>query len=117
MDFKSQPKPVADKARLDGYYKQLCIYGHILEQRHGRKPDQLLIYWTGEPTREQALMEFEYNAADVDRAGAHFNAVVSQILSEQYAVRNEPEVHVCRECDLRPFCEGEGTIRFRKEAG
>ncbi len=116
LDFKSQPKPVADKARLDGYYKQLCIYGHILEQRHGRKPDHLLLYWTGEPTREQALMEFDYKPEDVDRAGAYFDSVVSQILSGQYAVRRKPEVHVCRECDLRPFCEGEGTIRLQGSA-
>lgn len=116
LDFKSQPKPVADKARLDGYYKQLCIYGHILEQRYGKKPDRLLLYWTGEPTREQALMEFAYNPNDVDAAGAHFDQVVSQILSEDYGIQKSPEVHVCRECDLRTFCEGEGTIRLRKEA-
>jgi DNA helicase II / ATP-dependent DNA helicase PcrA len=117
LDFKSQPKPILDDNRLDGYYKQLCIYGHILEQRYGKKPNRLLIYWTGEPTRERALMEFEYNPADVDAAGAHFDQVVSQIVSEDYAIRIPPEVRVCRECDLRAFCEGEGTIQLRKGVG
>jgi CRISPR/Cas system-associated exonuclease Cas4 (RecB family) len=60
-------------------------------------------------------MEFAYNPADVDAAGTYFDQVVSQILSEKYAIQKPPEVHVCRECDLRTFCEGEGTIRLRKE--
>jgi DNA helicase-2/ATP-dependent DNA helicase PcrA len=117
LDFKSQPRPRSDEARIDGYYKQLCIYGHILEHRYGKKPDRLLLYWTGEPTRERALMEFAYNPADVDAAGAHFDQVVSRILSEEYAIQKVPEVHVCRECDLRAFCEGEGTIQVRKGVG
>ncbi|HHR85713.1 MAG TPA: ATP-dependent helicase [Candidatus Acetothermia bacterium] len=114
LDFKSQPRPRADEARIDGYYKQLCIYGHILEQRYGKKPDRLLVYWTGEPTRERALMEFPYNPDDVDAAGAHFDQVVSQILAEEYSVQRVPEAHVCAECDLRAFCESEGIIRVRK---
>jgi len=116
LDFKSQPRPQADEARVDGYYKQLCIYGHILEQRYGKKPDRLLLYWTGEPTRERALMEFAYNPDDVDAAGMHFDQVVSQILSEEYSIQRLPEAHVCAECDLRTFCEGEGAIQLRKEA-
>ena len=114
LDFKSQPRPHSDEARVDGYYKQLCIYGHILEQRHGKKPDRLLLYWTGEPTRERALMEFAYSPDDVDAAGAYFDQVVSHILSEDYGVQKPPEVHICRECDLRAFCEGEGTIRLKR---
>jgi DNA helicase-2/ATP-dependent DNA helicase PcrA len=111
LDFKSQPKPIMDDARIDGYYRQLCIYGHILEQRHGKKPDRLLLYWTGEPTREQALMEFNYKTEDVDAAGVYFDSVVSKILSGEYAIHKPPEARVCRECDLRAYCEREGLIK------
>ena len=117
LDFKSQPRPVADEARLDGYYKQLCIYGHILEQRHEKRPDRLLIYWTGEPTRESALMEFEYRPEDVDAAGDHFDRVVSHVLAKDYTISKAPEMHVCKECDLRGFCEGEGVIRLGRRKG
>jgi len=24
----------------------LCTYAHILEQRYGKRPDRLLLYWT-----------------------------------------------------------------------
>jgi len=30
------------------YVKQLQLYAHILEQRYGKRPDRLLLYWTGE---------------------------------------------------------------------
>ncbi|MBI3301720.1 MAG: ATP-dependent helicase, partial [Deltaproteobacteria bacterium] len=60
LDFKSQPRPAEDDARLDAYYKQLCIYAHILEQRYGKCPDRLLLYWTGEAQKEDALMVFPY---------------------------------------------------------
>ena len=48
-------------------------YAHILEQRRGRRPDRLLLYWTGEPVRKRALMSFEYQPDDVVDAVAHFD--------------------------------------------
>ncbi len=114
LDFKSQTQPQADNGIIDGYYKQLCIYGHILEQRYGKKPDRLVLYWTGEPTRERALMEFAYNPADVDAAGAHFDRVVAKILADDFSITRPPEPKVCQECDLRAYCEQEGIIRLRK---
>jgi DNA helicase-2/ATP-dependent DNA helicase PcrA len=41
LDFKSQQRPVKDEERLDTYYKQLCVYAHVLEQRYGKKPERL----------------------------------------------------------------------------
>jgi len=60
-------------------------------------------------------MEFAYNPADVDAAGAHFDRVVAKILAEEFSVTKPPEPKVCRECDLRAYCEREGVIRVRKE--
>jgi len=113
LDFKSQPRPSEDTKRLDTYYKQLCIYAHILDERYGKRPEQLMLYWTGEPRREDALMVFPYRPEDVAEAGAHFDRVVAKILAEDFSVTRTPEAKVCRECDLRAYCEREGMIKLK----
>ena len=113
LDFKSQPRPIQDTKRLDTYYKQLCVYAHVLEQRYGKKPEQLMLYWTGEERKEDALMVFPYKPEDVAAAGAHFDRVVAKILAEDFTLTKPPEPKVCQECDLRAYCEKEGMIRLR----
>jgi DNA helicase-2/ATP-dependent DNA helicase PcrA len=110
LDFKSQTRPSQDDGRLDTYYKQLCIYAHILEQRYGKRPDRLLLYWTGEPARADALMAFPFQPQLVEAAGAHFDRVVDQILQKEFEIKKRPEVKVCKECDLRMLCHAEGII-------
>lgn len=110
LDFKSQPRPLEDDLRLDGYYKQLCIYAHILERRYGRKAERLLLYWTGETKRSEALMEFPYRPEIVDEAGIYFDHVVAQIQNKNYVIHKAPEHKVCKECDLRVYCGREGVI-------
>jgi len=118
LDFKSQPRPLKDDSRLDSYYKQLCIYAHILERRYGKRAERLLLYWTGEPRREDALMEFPYRPEIVDEAGLHFDHVVEQILNKNYDIKKVPERKVCKECDLRVYCGREGVIQLgEKEIG
>ena len=114
LDFKSQPRPAQDDARLKGYYRQLLIYAHILEQRYDRHPERLYLYWTGEERREDALMCFPYEPERVAEAGAHFDRVVARILAEDFAVRQAPEVRVCKECDFRTYCAGERTIKQKR---
>ena len=115
LDFKSQPRPSEDDQRLDTYYKQLCIYAHILEQRYKKHPDRLLLYWTGEPKKEDALMVFPYRPELVDGAGAHFDQVVAKILDKDFVIKRPPEAKVCKECDFRNYCYHEGVIKLREE--
>lgn len=114
LDFKSQPRPSEDTERLDTYYKQLCIYAHILEERYGKRPEELMLYWTGEARKEDALVVFPYRPGDVAKAGAHFDRVVAKILEEDFALTKPPEPKVCRECDLRAYCEGEGKAKTKR---
>ena len=114
LDFKSQPRPQADDARLEGYYRQLLIYAHILERRYDRHPERLYLYWTGEERREDALMCFPYEPERVAEASSHFDWVVAQILAEDFAVRQAPEARVCGECDFRTYCAREGTIKRKR---
>jgi DNA helicase-2/ATP-dependent DNA helicase PcrA len=115
LDFKAQTRPGDDKKEmLDSYYKQLCIYAHILEQRKGITPSKLHIYWTGESDKKRALMTFDFRREDVDNAAAHFDQVVGNIRAEKFAVVKTPEEKVCNECDFKPYCESVGTIKPTK---
>lgn len=115
LDFKSQPKPEKDDERIDSYYKQLCVYAHILEQRYKKRPERLLLYWTGEPKKEDALMGFPYRPGIVEAAGKHFDSVVERILKKDYKMNNSPEYKVCKECDLRIYCGREGIIKIKEK--
>ncbi len=113
LDFKSQRRPREDDPIVRTYYQQLCIYAHILEERRGRTPDRLLLYWTGETTRIDALMTFDYRREDVADAVAHFDTVVAQIQSQEFAVPTPPDRLICKECDFRTYCISQGTIDAR----
>jgi len=115
FDFKAQVRPSDDqKVMLDSYYKQLCIYAHILEKRKGITPSKLHIYWTGESDKKNALMTFDFRREDVDQAAEHFDEVVKAIRAEKFAVVEAPEEKVCNECDFKPYCESVGTIKATK---
>lgn len=111
LDFKSQPRPTENDERIPSYYQQLCIYAHILETRDGKCPERLMLYWTGEPKKEDALMTFPYESHVVEEAGTHFDEVVKCILNRQFTITKPPESKVCKECDLRAYCTKEGDLR------
>lgn len=96
---------------LETYQWQLCTYAHILERRHGKRVDRLLLYWTSEERKEDAVMEFPYRADLVDEAGRHFDDVVRRIQAKDFRVESPPEPGICKECDLRPCYSAEGTVR------
>ena len=110
LDFKTSARPTKSSDLLDAYERQLCTYAHILEQRHGRRVDRLLLYWTAEERKEDALMVLPYRADRVDAAGQHFDATVRRIQAGEFAVAVPPEASICGECDLRTLCRAEGVI-------
>ena len=117
LDFKTSPRPQNSPALLDAYERQLCTYAHILEQRRGRPVDRLLLYWTAEERKEDALMVLPYRPERVDRAGKHFDATVRRIQAGEFGVGVPPEASICRECDLRTLCRAEGVIGGRRADG
>lgn len=110
LDFKTSPRPKDSPALIAAYERQLCTYAHILEQRHGRRVDRLLLYWTAEPRKEDALMVLPYDPAHVEEAGRHFDETVRHIQAREFAVITPPEPAICKECDLRFLCRSEGII-------
>jgi DNA helicase-2/ATP-dependent DNA helicase PcrA len=113
LDFKAQSRPPDESPSISTYYKQLCIYAHLLEKRSGRQPDRLVIYWTGEEDKSKAVMSFAYDPKDVEDAVEHFDEVVREIQSQNFLVTVPPDTKVCAECDFKSLCESDGTIHAK----
>ncbi len=110
LDFKTSPRPKESPDLIAAYERQLCTYAHILERRHGRHVDRLLLYWTSEARKEDALMVLPYDPGRVEEAGRHFDDTVRRIQAREFAVIRPPEAAICKECDLRMLCHAEGII-------
>ena len=110
LDFKTSERST-DPRLLATYEDQLCTYAHILERRHGKRPERLLLYWTAEPNKANALMEMPYRPEKVDAAGRRFDDVVAKIQAADFRVVQIPERKICKECDLKTLCAAEGLIR------
>jgi DNA helicase-2/ATP-dependent DNA helicase PcrA len=110
LDFKTSPRPKDNPDLIAAYERQLCTYAHILERRHGHHVDRLLLYWTSEQHKEDALMALPYDATRVEEAGRHFDETVRQIQAREFEVKTPPDSTICKECDLRMLCQAEGVI-------
>lgn len=110
LDFKTSPRPSDSPELIDAYERQLCTYAHIVEQRSDRQVDRLLLYWTSEERKQDALMALPYRPERVEEAGRHFDATVRRIQAGEFAVASPPEADICQECDLRRLCRTEGII-------
>ncbi len=111
LDFKTSPRPKNSPELIAGYERQLCTYAHILERRHRRHVDRLVLYWTSEPRKADALMVLPYDPLRVEEAGRQFDETVRRIQAQEFAVTAPPEAAICQECDLRMLCHAEGVIR------
>jgi DNA helicase-2/ATP-dependent DNA helicase PcrA len=111
LDFKTSPRPKESPELIAAYERQLCTYAHILEHRYGRHVDRLLLYWTSEARKEDALMVVPYEAKRVEEAGLHFDSVVARIQVKNFDLTTPPELAICKECDLRMLCAAEGILR------
>jgi DNA helicase-2/ATP-dependent DNA helicase PcrA len=110
LDFKTAEKPVSSPELLATYERQLCIYAYILERRYGKTPERLLLYWTAEPRKQDAIMEFPYRPELVADAGLRFDKVVKKIQAKDFQIVLVPERKICKECDMRSLCSSERLI-------
>ena len=110
LDFKTSPRPRESPDLIAAYMRQLCTYAHILERRHGRHVDRLMLYWTSEPLKADALMVLPYDPKHVEEAGIHFDETVRRIQAREFAVTAPPEATICKECDLKKLCHADGII-------
>ena len=52
----------------------------------------------------------------VVEAGSHFDGVVAKILDKDFSPKSQPEYRVCKECDFRAYCQGEGACQIKMQA-
>jgi len=110
LDFKTSPKPTNSPTLLQTYERQLCTYAHILEKRYGKRPERLLLYWTAEENKADALMQFPYKPELADEAAREFDAVVHKIKAKDFQILTVPEKTICKECDMRSYCAADGIF-------
>ena len=55
-------------------------------------------------------MIFPYQPERVTAAGEYFDSVVARIQARDFAVAHLPEKKVCAECDIKLYCQKQGTI-------
>lgn len=111
LDFKTSERPRHSPELVAQYERQLGTYAHVPEQRYGKRPERLLLYWTGEPLKADALMELPYRPELLDEAGRHFDDVVARIKAGEFAVVTPPERTICEECDLKLLCSADRLIQ------
>jgi len=104
LDFKTAERPTDSPELFLAYERQLCTYAHILERRYGKRPARLLLYWSAEAEKKEALMAFPYRPKLVKEAGVYFDQVVNKILQKDFTVHQYPEPKICKECDIRGYC-------------
>jgi len=110
LDFKTSPRPAPGADSLLNYERQLCIYAHALEKRYHQRPERLLLYWTGEQRRQDALMEIRYQP-DMEQWVDHsINAAITSIKEKDFRIVTAPEPHICRTCDIQHFCARDGFL-------
>jgi len=110
LDFKTEARPPVNAIKLVDYERQLCTYAHALEWRYGRRPERLLLYWTQESLREDALMEIHYRPEVVEQVERSFTTVVNKIKGKDFRIITVPEREICTHCDMYHYCLNEGTI-------
>lgn len=110
VDFKTKFRPAPDAPELIDYERQLCTYAYALERRYSTRPGRLLLYWTREPRREDALMEIRYRPEVVTQVQQAFSAIVRHIHEKDFQIHQIPEEDTCRHCDMQHYCQHMGTI-------
>ena len=111
LDFKTGRRPDDDSDYLERCERQLYVYAHALEQRDRIRPERLLLYWTEEPLKEDALVIFLYKEDKIKRAVEQFDMKVTHIQAREFDVTMPPHPDVCRKCDMRSLCIREGVIK------
>ena len=110
LDFKTSTRPMPDADVLVDYERQLYIYAHTLTRQYQKPIERLLLYWTEEPRREDALMEFRYCHERAEQISRSIDAIADKIKRKEFHIITLPEQNVCKWCDRQHLCIKEGII-------
>ncbi len=111
IDFKAQRRPAGDTLYLAAYQQQIQLYAYALQGHLGRAPHRLWLYWTAEERRTDALMEVPGGRKEVEQVVASIDKLTKKIQQKDFEVKTPPALSVCQGCDIRRFCQKDGTLR------
>ena len=111
LDFKTAKRPADNSDYMETCERQLYMYAHALEQRDGRRPERLLLYWTEESLKKDALVIFPYQQEKVAKTVEQFETKVTHIQTGNFNITAPPHPEICKKCDLRSLCIREGVIQ------
>ena len=105
VDFKATPKPnqFTEKYLLDRYRRQLEIYAHLVEERHGLQVSVLNLYYTGEESSVPTY-SFPHRRESVAKTIETVDSVVGCMERKEFQVA-ERAPKLCKECELRSYCD------------
>lgn len=105
VDFKAEQKPdlVRDAERIRRYRRQLEVYGHLVQQRQGKKVRKLHLHYTGTLSGNPRI-SFEMNQTQVERTIGEFDAVVDRIERRDFSIAERP-MKLCEACDMKHYCD------------
>jgi len=90
---------------LDRYKRQLEIYAHLVQERHGLEVSAMNLYYTGEEDSVPTY-RFPYKPTSVEKTIAGVDAVVECMERKEFTVK-ERMAKLCKECELKPYCDRE----------
>lgn len=111
-DFKTQNK-TKNEIVLKKMRTQLNTYAYLLSQKKDAEIEKLVIYWTSQKNKEDAITEFKYDRSLISSHINKFDKVVNKILEKDFQILDIPDKKTCNECDLKKYCLNLGTIRFK----
>ncbi len=110
LDFKTHSLPQHSSDRLSFYKQQLYLYAYALHKHKGEFPQRLLLYWTAEKCKEDALMEVPYQEENAKQVINDVDDIVVKIKQRQFDVEILPAPEICKVCDVRHLCRKERLI-------
>lgn len=110
-DLKTSRKPDPRSPSLERYERQLSMYAYALAKRDPGIPiKRLILYWTEEPLKADAMTVFPYDQEKINDAIDQFDKVVTEIEKKNFQVLAAPSAAICMKCDIRHLCMQEGLI-------
>ncbi|MFA9427113.1 ATP-dependent DNA helicase [Natronorubrum sp. A-ect3] len=109
-DYKAGQRP-NNEQELDDYRAQLYTYAELYRYQQSEYPDRGVIYFLGEESRDEAMLEIQFADGAVEGSIDEFEKTVESIESDRekrdwftITPDEKPSDQTCSECDIRWNC-------------
>jgi len=120
-DYKASQVPPEESHDMQNYRFQMQVYAGLFELKNGKLPSRAVLYFLGEDTPKDAMVEIPFTREMIDRAIEIFSNTVNEIEESRRREswpapkpEDAPTEETCADCDLRwdcPAVEGKYPLR------